>query len=364
MLLWPRKPASMLLPSRWRSHARCAWICAVTCSNQPCRLRSCRPPAQAIVRKQFSGKAFETAELQTAIDDARSLVSELTAGLVVQGPGRIHSMFDSNDKLQAAMDDILGAPRDPGKEKLQIHRPTGIRELYLMLTGDWDLHGGYYGERIQLATTADFTGLVKNALNKIVAQQWEALGKAGYDWWEKIVKIEHFTSLNSITGTLIGTVGALPTVAEGAEYTELAIGDSPETASFTKSGGCITHSPWSWSTGTKLRKLKAYASRAWLHCPPQDQRVGFPGSSWPIQTLALPWPMAAHCSTIRPSPPSRAIRTCSPRPWLPAEWDVVCKAVFDQPMLIKNATGYYGTSPKWASTRAIGSSPAPSSSPP
>jgi len=37
-----------------------------------------------------------------------------------------------------------------------------------MLTGDYDLHGGYYGERIQLATTADFTGLVKNALNKII----------------------------------------------------------------------------------------------------------------------------------------------------------------------------------------------------
>ncbi len=196
-------------------------------------------PSQAIVRKQFSGKAFETAELQTAIDDARSLVSELTAGLVVQGPGRIHSMFDSNDKLQAAMDDILGAPRDPGKEKLQIHRPTGIRELYLSLTGDYDLHGGYYPDRAQFATTADFTGLVKNALNKIIVDRWQELGRAGYDWWTKIVQVEHFDSLNAITGILVGTVGALPTVAEGGEYTELAVGDSPETASFVKYGGYI-----------------------------------------------------------------------------------------------------------------------------
>ena len=45
--------------------------------------------------------------------------------------------------------------------------------------------------------------------------------------------------MQSITGTLVGTVGALPTVAEGGEYTELAVGDSPETATFTKYGGYI-----------------------------------------------------------------------------------------------------------------------------
>ena len=42
-----------------------------------------------------------------------------------------------------------------------------------------------------------------------------------------------------ITGILVGTVGSLPTVAEGAAYTELKVGDCPETASFTKYGGYI-----------------------------------------------------------------------------------------------------------------------------
>ena len=54
-----------------------------------------------------------------------------------------------------------------------------------MLTGDYDYHGGYHGDRVQLATTADFTGLVKNALNKMVVTHWRNLGRAGYDWWEK-----------------------------------------------------------------------------------------------------------------------------------------------------------------------------------
>ena len=42
--------------------------------------------------------------------------------------------------------------------------------------------------------------------------------------------MEHFDSLNAITGILVGTVGALPDVAEDGEYTELTVGDSPETA--------------------------------------------------------------------------------------------------------------------------------------
>ena len=85
------------------------------------------------------------------------------------------------------------------------------------------------------------------------------LGAAGYDWWEKIAKVEHFTSLNDITGVLFGTVGTLPTVAEGAEYTEFAIGDSPETASFTKYGGYI---PFTLELIDRddTRQLKAYAS--------------------------------------------------------------------------------------------------------
>ena len=63
-----------------------------------------------------------------------------------------------------------------------VARLSGIRELYLSLTGDYDLHGGYYPQRAHLATSADFSGLVKNSLNKLVSNTWEDLGKAGYDW--------------------------------------------------------------------------------------------------------------------------------------------------------------------------------------
>ena len=301
-------------------------------------------PSQAAVRKQLSGKVFETAELQQAIDDARELVSSLTAGLTVQGPGRIHSVFDSSDKLQAAMDDLLGAPRSPGSEKLQINHPTGIRELYLSLTGDYDLHGGYYPDRASFATTSDFTGLVKNALNKVIIDKWGDLGRAGYDWWTKIVTVEHFTSLNQITGILVGTVGTLPTVAEGAEYTELAVGDSPETASFVKYGGYIPLT-LELIDRDNVAKLKAYpgelASAAIRKISALVAAL-FSDSSGAGPTMADTGALFNATALTTKGGHLNLLTTALTA----AQWDVVSTAVYNQPLLIKQDTGYYGTGPK------------------
>ncbi len=129
------------------------------------------------------------------------MVTELTGSAVVAGPGRITGMVTSEERLQTAVDDLFGVPRDAGQQNLSVARLSGIRELYLTLTGDTDLHGGYHPNRTQLATTADFTGLVKNALNKLVVNTWDALGRAGYNWWQQIAVTEHFNTLNDITGT-------------------------------------------------------------------------------------------------------------------------------------------------------------------
>ena len=146
-------------------------------------------PAADRVRAQYQNVIFEAPTLQATIEDYRKMVSDLTSSAVVHGPGRITAMYDTRDKLQAATDDLLGAPRDAKMKDVQVNRLQGIRELYLMLTGDDDLHGGYYPERARLATTSDFTGLVKNALNKLVINQWELLGRAGYDWWTHIATV-------------------------------------------------------------------------------------------------------------------------------------------------------------------------------
>ncbi len=302
-------------------------------------------PAAERLRSQFSGKAFEPSELQQAIEDTRSLISELSGAATVQGP-RLHSMFDCSDKLQAAVDDLLGAPREQDAEKLDVRPLTGIRELYLMLTGDYNLHGGFFADRIQLATTADFTGLVKNALNKIVVNTWEQLGRAGYDWWSRVARVEHFNTLNNITGTLIGTVGDLPSVAEGAPYTELLVGDSPETASFVKYGGYIPLT-LELIDRDESRKLASYPrelAAAGLRKISSLVAGIFTSDSGMGPTMADGGALF-NLTAVTTEGGHANLRTAA---LSPEEWDLVQSAVYQQPMLIKNSAGLYGSGPAMA----------------
>lgn len=298
------------------------------------------------VRKQFEGRIFEPQELTQAIDEARRLVSELTGGGIIAGPNRVSQVFSTEDQLQAAVDDLLGAPREKGSETLKPARLSGIKELYMMLTGDYNLYGGYHPSRIQLATTSNFTGLVKNALNKIIANQWEQLGAAGYDWWMRVTAQEHFENLNAVTGTLVGTVGLLPSVSEGAEYTELKVGDSPESASFTKYGGYVPLT-LELIDRDETRKLAMY--------PRELAKAGIRRISYLVADIFT------HNSGVGPTMAdggalfnSTAVTTAGGHANLlttalsASQWETVCKAVYSQPMLIANESGYYGTGPAMA----------------
>lgn len=301
-------------------------------------------PMAEHVRKQFQGKVFEAAELDGAIQSARELVGQLTAASVVQGPGRIHGMFDTGDQLGAAVADLFDVARDPGTENLKVAKLSGIRELYLMLTGDVDLHGGYDRSRVQLATTADFTGLVKNALNKIVVNTWDQMGQAGYNWWERIVVQEHFQTLNDVTGILVGTVGDLPLVEEGAEYTELAVGDSPEVASFKKYGGYVPLT-LELIDRDNTRKLKAYARElgtAGMRKISSLVAAIFTQNAGVGPTMADTGALFNATAVTTAGGHANLLTTALAA----AQWDVVGQAMYNQPALIKNALGYYGTGPK------------------
>lgn len=298
------------------------------------------------LRKQFGGRVFEPQELTQAIEEARRLVSDLTGPASVAGPNRISAMFSGEDQLQAAVDDLLGAPRNPGAEALKAARLSGIKELYMLLTGDRDLYGGYYADRVQLATTANFAGLVKNAMNKIVANQWEQLGAAGYDWWLRVTAQEHFETLNTITGTLVGTVGTLPSVAEGAEYTELKIGDSPETADFTKYGGYIplTLELIDRDDARKLRQYPRELAKAGLRRISALVAAIFTANSGVGPTMADGGALFNTTAVTSAGGHANLLTTALSA----AQWEVVCTAVYNQPLLIANETGYLGSGPKMA----------------
>ncbi|MFC2065260.1 hypothetical protein ACFLXB_09225, partial [Chloroflexota bacterium] len=298
------------------------------------------------IHRQFANKVFQPAALAAEILAARDEVAALSAPGSIKGIGRLTGMADEGDQLSAAVDDLLGAPRDAGSENVRPARLSGIRELYMLLTGDLDLHGGYYPERAKLATTSDFTGLVKNALNKVVARQWESMGRAGYDWWKSIVKVEHFETLNTVTGILTGTVGALSTVEEQGEYTELPIGDSPETADFVKYGNYIPLT-LELIDRDETRKLKQYPvelANAGIRNVSKLIAAVFTDNAGVGPTMADTGALFNATAVTTAGGHANLLTTALAA----AEWDVVAAAMYNQPMLIKNATGLYGTGSKMA----------------
>ena len=300
-------------------------------------------PVSDRLRRQFQERIFEAAELQTAIEDQRTMLAELEAAEVVQGPGRVSNMVDTTDRLQAAVDDLFGLPRDERLKGVSVTPLSGIRELYLTLTGDHELHGGYHPERAQLATTADFTGLVKNALNKIVVNTWDELGRIGYDWWQAISVQEHFSTLHSITGTLVGTVSDLPAISEGAEYTELVVGDSPETASFTKYGGYIPLT-LELIDRDETRKLRMYArelASAGMRKISKKVAEIFTANAGIGPTMADTGALFNATAVTTAGGHGNLLTTALSA----SQWDIVSQAVYKQPMLVKNEAGSYGIGP-------------------
>ena len=301
---------------------------------------------KANIRKQFQNRSFAPAELSQALREAHLLLSELDASRVVKGPARIEGMIEPGERIQAAVDDLFGAPREKNMNNASVARLSGIRELYLSLTGDYDLHGGYYPQRAHLATSADFSGLVKNSLNKLVSNTWEDLGKAGYDWWKDVTVQEHFNSLHDITGTLIGTVGDLPAIAEGANYTELKVGDSLETASFTKYGGYIPLT-LELIDRDETRKLRAYARE--LASAGMRKISRLVAQIFTVNGGA--GPNLADGEALFNADPTILVGGHANLDVLAlnaTNWDLVSAKVYAQPMLIKNQAGLYGTGPQMA----------------
>ena len=142
---------------------------------------------------------------------------------------------------------------------------SGLRELYILLSGDYEMTGMFQHDRVYLANVNSSTmaGMVANALNKAVVNLFQEYPR----WWEPISQIVDFSSLQQVKWITLGGVGELPTVAEGAAYTEMTWDDQTETATFVKKGGYlgITLEAIDKDDTRKLQAApRALAQAAWL----------------------------------------------------------------------------------------------------
>jgi hypothetical protein len=219
-------------------------------------------------RARLRRMSFSTPEeVQTAIAEEREYLASLVEDDVVQvgsiPPRGAHITLGRTglEQLGAALESLIAGVHPPAG----VAPLTGIREAYHLLSGDYEMHGLFQPERISLAnvTSSTMAGLVANAMNKVLVNMFATYPQ----WWAPAVTVMDFTTLQDVRWITLGGVGELPTVAEGAAYTELTWDDQTETDSFVKKGGYlgITLEAIDKDDTGRLRAApRALAQSAWL----------------------------------------------------------------------------------------------------
>jgi hypothetical protein len=147
--------------------------------------------------------------------------------------GVVYGMTTGLDQIALAAEALLSGTRPEGN----VRPLSGIRELYTLLSGDYEMTGVFNGERVYLAnvTTATMAQIVANVLNKRVVIAFQQYPQ----WWAPIVSVEDFATLQDVRWITLGGVGELPTVNEGAAYSELTWDDLAQRDAFIKKGGYL-----------------------------------------------------------------------------------------------------------------------------
>ncbi|MDF1514990.1 MAG: hypothetical protein P1S60_14360, partial [Anaerolineae bacterium] len=171
-----------------------------------------------------------------ALEDGLNRVTDLLAAqaenTAVKGVG-LRNMQTGMDQVELALEAMLNGVNPPAG----VRPLTGVRELYTLMSGDFEMTGRFNEDRVYLANVNSSTmaGLVANALNKRVINMFQSYPA----WWKPGVTEQDFATLQQVKWITLGGVGELPTVSEGAAYTELTWDDQTETATFVKKGGYL-----------------------------------------------------------------------------------------------------------------------------
>lgn len=196
------------------------------------------------------GQLNESLATQYARGEERRVIGEMGIGVAPRDrqPANIRGSFmNSVDQIELAYEQLMGLPVSQ-----PIHRLSGIRELYLLLTGDREFTGEMnkdlipeflaYSNTGANADTTTMAELTRNVMNKRLVQQLDLLQE--YNWWREVALIDTFNSLQQVSWVKHGGIGygsgtGLPTVVEKGEYQQLYWEDARTTATWVKKGGYL-----------------------------------------------------------------------------------------------------------------------------
>ncbi len=187
---------------------------------------------QTMVREDLQAGRIKPAQVDDRINTIRATLAKEAENRSILGLGRVAVVSEPLDRVTMAFEKLMGLPVTQ-----DVPRLSGIRELYHLLTGDYEMRGVFRPERVTLAnaTTSTLNSVVANTLNKVLLRAFEMRPQ----WWKPIVYEEDFNSLNTIKWITLAGFADLSTVTEGNAYTEASISDNEETTDFTKYGNYI-----------------------------------------------------------------------------------------------------------------------------
>jgi hypothetical protein len=205
---------------------------------------------ESVIRAQFADRIVEAEEIDKAIKNLKEAQASLDPSGKVRAGGahdvtvgivdddrfalEFYRLMMGNEDFKAmehVKEDIVkdriseaGAPELP-----RYNRISSL--LYDYFGGDPLMDG----RAMEAATTSTLTTVVKNTVNIMTANSYSMRER----WFEAIVRTEEVDTIDDSTLARVYGVNTLSTVLEGAAYTELAIADDEETASFVKRGNYI-----------------------------------------------------------------------------------------------------------------------------
>jgi len=193
------------------------------------------------IKKQFSGKIFESKELEDAMKLEQKVLAELNPAVVDNGGAdRLEATRDALDKSEKQLEYMLLSPLAKSKlteAEKQDYKNHGagemysVKEWYRNLTGDFNVTGIRQSKGLlsEALVTTDFASIFKNALNKSMVMEYRF--SAYNDNWRKLVsEIVPRQDFKTNTVTRMGGYGNLPVVAENDPYTAA---DSPSDEEIT-----------------------------------------------------------------------------------------------------------------------------------
>lgn len=195
--------------------------------------------SQKVVRVALGDVASATPERVRQLIEAQREVEARLIDLNV-----VHSMKPANNPAFGPMLNDMDQFKEAFEALLDGRRPangirplSGIREAYIHLSGDYDMTGKFYGDRVQLSNvnTATMAGLMAEYLNMRVVRSFQT-----YDqFWRQYCQVENFSSLHDPHWLILGGIGELSDVAEGSTYTEKDWSVQTETSGWVKKGNWL-----------------------------------------------------------------------------------------------------------------------------